>query len=559
MKTLRWCCLLFGTALLLSALVGLPRKYNPELSIQYSRDLLLLMGLLVATARFRFAPAVAVVATFGWTLALSYEWIRSVGVTAMSQEPLLYDAYFLVGHLYILMRDLMGSKAATIFGGVFGTLAVVTVLTWWLFRLIQRRATPLPTAALWAAIIALVSMGWAVEHREFAKGQNSLADLVENLGKSVEIRDKIGRVISPKAYADVRKVELKERPSVHIYIVESYGNGIRRRSVRNEYYAMTDGLQSRLRSAGWTAMTGLSEAPVMGGRSWLADATLLSGRLVKYESVYRNLVPHLASIATLPGFFNAQGYTTVLMRPKDTARPGVALVNHFDFARTIFSKDLAYTGRPYGWAEIPDQYALGHLRDEVLAPLGDEPNFVFAHLGSSHIPWDEVPPLVEDWRSFNDYKRHRKGKADEELSERQIKNQLKRFKRKDEIRLRRLKPTADNIDDYLRIITYSMEAVIGHVLDMENPPDMVVVMGDHQPPLYKNNTDFTVPIHILVRDPKLHREFRKHGFRRGMRAPKLADKIRHEGFFSLLVRALARPQGLKMPTYRSRGTSRTQK
>ena len=95
-----------------------------------------------------------------------------------------------------------------------------------------------------------------------------------------------------------------------------------------------------------------------------------------------------------------------------------------------------------------------------------------------------------------------------------------------------------------------------HVLAMDEPPEMVIIMGDHQPPLYKQNKDFSVPMHVLVRDPKLHREFRRRGFRRGMKVPKYENRMHHEGFLSMLVRSIARPQELELPPYRSRGTSK---
>lgn len=555
MKTARALALVWGTALLMEAMVNVPREYNPELPIHYSRDLLVIIAMVVAAARLRVAAIVAGVGSAVWLVALFYEWVRSIGITAMSQEPLLYDAYFLIGHLYTLMDDLLGSKAALMFTGVVVALFAITGLTAWLFRRIQRQLAEVSIGVQCVAVLLLIGAGWGVESQGVAEGQNSLMDLADNIDRSKTVQAEISRGISPNAYKKIRKLKLQKRPSVHIYIVESYGNGIRRNSIREGYYDLLKGYQDRLTENGWKMRTGLSEAPVMGGRSWLADATLLSGRLVKYESVYRHLLPELSSIMTVPQFFSQQGYTTVLMRHNDRARPGLPIDNSYDFDRTVFHADVNYKGRPYGWAGVPDQYALGHLRDEVLPQVNEAPHFVFVHLASSHIPWDEVPPMLDDWRAHNiDYQGVEAKEVDSEEKKRQIKNQLKRFKRNDDVRLRRLQPSEDNIDDYLQIITYSMDAVIDHVLDLENPPDMVIVAGDHQPPLYRRNTDFTVPMHVLVRDGALLREFRERGFRRGMRPPKYENRILHEAFLSVLVRAIARSQDVKMPPYRSHGT-----
>tara|TARA_B100000575_G_scaffold289058_1_gene290168 strand:+ start:734 stop:2437 length:1704 start_codon:yes stop_codon:yes gene_type:complete len=553
MKSVRILLLIAGTMVLLSALVNAPREYNPELAVRYSRDLAVLLCAVIATARFRLAPVVAGLATVLWTAAMAFEWVRSVGVTAMSQEPLLYDAFFLVGHLFNLMNDLMGTKAKVIVGGVVLSLVVTVAVTGWLFRRIQLQGRVVHLGTRLFAAVLVIGTGVGVERFEIAEGKNSLIDASNNIVESMAIREEIQRGISPKAYKDIRDLRLNRQPSVHIYIVESYGNGIRRRSIRDEYYAVVDRLEEQLVEAGWSARTGLSEAPVMGGRSWLADATLLSGRMVKYESVYRHLMPHLSSITTLPGFFKANGYETILMRHNDRERPGLPIRNFFGFEHTIHQLDVNYKGPAFGWAGIPDQFALGHLRDEVLPAHWDSPHFVFAHLASSHIPWDDVPPLLDDWRALNDERGSKTGVQDAPLTEKQIKYQLKRFKRKETVRLRRLKPSAENIKDYLRSVSYSIEAVVQHLLLLKVPPDIVVIMGDHQPPLYRSNTDFSVPIHVLSRDSDWLREFRKRGFRWGMRPPNTAKRIRHEGFFSIMTRALARAQDLPMPRYRSNG------
>jgi len=131
--------------------------------------------------------------------------------------------------------------------------------------------------------------------------------------------------------------------------------------------------------------------------------------------------------------------------------------------------------------------------------------------------------------------------------------QMKRFKRKDEVRLRRLRPTPDNVEDYMEAITYSFEAVVRHIEKLETEPEIIIVMGDHQPPLYKHNTDFTVPMHVMAKDKRWLKAFRAQGFKSGMKLGYEEDAIRHEGFYSLMVRALAGPGGQALPPYREHG------
>ena len=145
--------------------------------------------------------------------------------------------------------------------------------------------------------------------------------------------------------------------------------------------------------------------------------------------------------------------------------------------------------------------------------------------------------------------------AQKGLNEKEIKFQLKRYRRKENVHVRRLRPTEQNVGAYWTAIQYSLEVTIRHIESMEDPPDMIIIMGDHQPPMLKNSLDFTVPVHVLSRDPKLLSEFRKKGFVKGMIPGSIKDHIFHEGFFSLLVRSLTGADGQKKTKYYRRGST----
>jgi hypothetical protein len=546
--------ILFGC---LQAFLALPLLYeHPSLELIYGRDLFFIVGLVVMLAHTRFRKIAVWVGSISWFSILVYELIRSVGIAAMGQDPLLYDGLFLSMHLFILMRDLLGNTALYMVIGLVVGLVVTFGFTFWSLRFMSKSA--MRTARIYVLVIWAIFFGmeYAAESGVVEiKGNDSAADLFVNLEESYGVWSETGRGVSGDAYKRMDKIKLKKKPRIHIYVVESYGRTLRRKQVRKEYHDTLRDFRSRLAPLGWSMVTGLSEAPVSGGRSWLADATLLSGMLVKYESVYQHLTPNLASLPTLPGFLKKQGYETVLVRPKDTARPGVELVNHFDFDRTVFSADLDYTGQKYGWAEIPDQYTFGYLEEEVLPNVGDTPEFVFFHMASSHLPWDDLPPIADNWRDLSGPSIKVVNQAPQGLNEKEIKFQLKRYRRKENVHIRRLKPTEQNVGAYWTAIQYSLEVTIRHIESMEDPPDMIIIMGDHQPPMLKNSLDFTVPVHVLARKPKLLSEFRKKGFVKGLVPGSIKDHIFHEGFFSLLVRSLAAADGAKKPKYYRRGST----
>ena len=546
--------------LLMQCAVGALHWYEEGVAWVYGRDLIPLAAAVVLLAKTRVSRLVVWLATMLTWFVMLYEWVRAVGLEAMAQEPLLYDAIFLGKHLFFLMSDLLGDEAVTMLWSVVAALVVSLAL----FRLGFGLMAAASRRGEWLFILSFTLLLVPVVH--FAEseespvtGMDTLADAKDNVAESQKVWESLQRGIDGELYADIASTRLKKKPRVHIYIVESYGRASLRPRIRKQYREYMNSIAKRMSSLGWSMATGLSEAPVMGGRSWLADATMLSGIQIRYESEYRHLAPLFSEMASLPGFFRKQGYETILMRPKDKARPGLELVNYFDYSRTVFADDLDYKGRPYGWVQVPDQFALGHIRDVVMPSL-DAPEFVFAHLGSSHIPWKSLPPIMGDWRLLERYPRRINGTSNpQELDEKQVRFQLERFKRSDEVRVRRLRPTAANLDDYFKATSYSMEVVIRHVEAMEDPPDLVVMMGDHQPPLYKKSKDFTVPVHLFALDKKLLREFRKRGFAGGIQPSSWQKRIYHEGFFSLMVRALSKAEGGKGVKYRKRGNNKTKK
>jgi hypothetical protein len=378
--------------------------------------------------------------------------------------------------------------------------------------------------------------------------QLSTPDLVKNADQSVRLWARLQRGLSGEAYAQSAALKLEAKPEVHIYIVESYGRILNRNLVRAAWKQRLSKMGSAFREDGWFMATGLSQAPVSGGRSWLADTTVFTGIEVKYESVYRHLVPQAATMPSLIRMFEGNGYRTILVRPKDRARKGVKLINHFDFEQTIFFKDLAYTGRSYGWSGIPDQFTLGKLREEILPADPSRPNFLFFHMASSHIPWNELPPVVDDWRELQhttgkSAKRRRRSNAKE------VKFQLARYKRTDEVRINRLRATTQNLGQYAKAIDYELQVLTKHVLALPEQPSMIILMGDHQPPMMGKSSDFSVPIHVLTRDPLLRREFIDRGFTRGMQLQLSTPNVRHEGLFSVISRALALNDGVALPPY----------
>jgi len=513
-----------------------------ELSYVVSVDALVLLLWVVAWPRGRPLALVA------YALLLIWEVVRSLGASLMDQDPLLFDLAYLVRHFVVLGRDLLEGWFVPVVIGVGLALALGAAVGLALLR--GGRSGPRAEwvgVALGAALITWAAGGPA---------RFSAVALAGNLRDSVQIAADVDGLIAAPAYQRYGQLQLQARPDVHVYIVESYGRILHRRDKHRERWVQqTRARDRRLRiDGGYQTVSAWATAPVSGGRSWLADATVLTGRHVAHESVFNQVMGRIDEVVHLPGVLAAQGYQTVLVRPKDRARPGVALRNDLAFQRPVFFDDLGYQGPPVGWGWVPDQYTLGWLRAELLGGPAGPPRFVFAHLVSSHAPWMTVPSVVDDWRSLG---RPREAAAEPvEVHEADTRGpieelwvQLGRYQRRQGHRGQR-RATADHMQRYADAVAYDLDVLTDHLLGLPERPALVVLMGDHQPPLVARRDDFDVPIHVLSRDPELLAALRSKGFVPGWELPPQAEAaLKLEGLMSLLLHAVASADGEALPVW----------
>lgn len=552
--------------LVVDALMVSPHLYaRGRTRVAWSGEALLLVVLLAGAVRLPRSTAARRVGWLGtwrsWVLGaltaaiFSFEGMREVGRLTMGQQPLLYDAAALGRHLFILGRDLQGARVyGVVAAGILGIVAVglVATLCWARIERGVRERAPVVWPRL-GIVLAVLALGHLVGPMPTPRW--STPPLVTNLSGSFALWQELRSHVRSDAYRAFDDLKLEQRPDIRIYVIESYGALLGTEPhTRKRWKDELRGMRKELRSAGWHVASATSTAPVLGGRSWLADTTLLLGVPILHQSSYQHVIAQLDDLPHLPGFLERHGYSNVLIKPKDRARPGLMLENHFDFAHTVFHDELKYTGRHYGWGVIPDQYTVGFVEDEIL-PQIPSPRFLFFHLVTSHVPWTEPPPLAKDWRGVT---RLRKGGGVRFLDRKpddQHKLTVRRFRREDEERAIKRQATAEHLDAYSETVYYSMWSVVRQLQAQPDRPTLVLVMGDHQPPLMgketaSGGTARDVPVHVFATDPTLLEELLAHGFSPGM-VPDLPDQapFRHEGLFSLLVRVLARVNGQDAPYY----------
>lgn len=301
-------------------------------------------------------------------------------------------------------------------------------------------------------------------------------------------------------------VEAPARPPVGLggadvllFFLESYG----RSSIGDPRYGATivpslRGVEDVLRARGFSAVSGWLESPTLGGQSWLAHASLLSGLRVDSEFRYRLLLS--GERRTLVGDFAAAGYRAVLLAPAiDRPWPEVAF---YGFDRTYFSRDMGYAGPRYGWVTMPDQYTLAFLdRAERRRQTGGPPLFAVTVLISGHAPWTPVAEVVEDWSDIGD------GRIFAAWADR---GEPPQSVWRDPEKVRR---------QYAHATGYVIDVLGSYFRQFgDDRRTLVLLLGDHQPGPIVSGTGagLDVPIHAVSNDPDLLRPFKEWGFVDGM-------------------------------------------
>ncbi len=264
-----------------------------------------------------------------------------------------------------------------------------------------------------------------------------------------------------------------------IIFVESYGRAALDRAPFADVMTKTlHELESRLAAAGLAARSGFLASPTVGGQSWLAHTTLLSGLKIDDQSRYRALFA--SARRTLITLARDAGWRTVAVMPAITLAWPEA--DWFGYDRVLAAADLGYAGAPFNWITMPDQFTLASFERAELDVADRAPVFAEIALISSHAPWTPLAPVLSweelgNGRVFTPFATA--GPSPEELW-------------RDTDRLR---------DAYAATLSYSLTVAVDFVARRASAgtPPVAVVLGDHQAANFvTGDADRRdVPIHVL--------------------------------------------------------------
>jgi hypothetical protein len=270
---------------------------------------------------------------------------------------------------------------------------------------------------------------------------------------------------------------------VVVAFVESYGrSAVEDPAMAADVGTALDDGTRRLRAAGYASRSGWLTSSTVGGGSWLAHSSLLSGLWVDTEQRYRTLVT--SDRLTLNGAFERAGWRTVGLMP-GVRRAWPEGEAFYGYDRLYGAHDLGYEGPRFGYATMPDQFTLSALQRLERTP-GHAPVMVETALLSSHAPWAPLPREV-GWDDVRD------GSVFDPMV---APGHRKRAAWRDQAPARAA---------YAASIRYSLTTLVSYLERYGDDDLVLVLLGDHQPAPLVTGQDagHDVPITVVAKDPRV--------------------------------------------------------
>lgn len=247
-------------------------------------------------------------------------------------------------------------------------------------------------------------------------------------------------------------------------------------------------------ATGRGVVSAFATSPTIGGASWLAHSSFVTGLPIDDQAVYELLLTQQReSLTTL--FADEDYRVTAAMPGLRNAWPEGAF---YEFDTIYDAEALEYPGPAFGWWRIPDQYTLARV-DAAELSRPAPPAFVFFATISTHMPFKPTPPYVGDWpRLFGDAP-YDAGRIADRLDE---------------------KPDWTNLRPaYADSLAYTYEYLAGYLERRREAPFVLVVLGDHQPPtnVAGEGARWDVPVHVVTGNEAVLDALERAGFTAGLR------------------------------------------
>lgn len=279
---------------------------------------------------------------------------------------------------------------------------------------------------------------------------------------------------------------------VYLLVIESYGaRALREPELAGHFAGLWRGFGADLKSAGFDAVTAYVHPAISGGRSWLSHMELFTSVRVDRQELWQRVLA--SDCLALPKVFQRAGWRTVEVMPA-MDRHWPAGQAFYGFMNSATQLEMLYEGTVYPWGRMPDQFALHWMLHHEVATTTQPLFGVFVSV-SSHMPWAKTPPFVDDWQI-----------------------EAKTFQvppgRVHPVSIADVPASPSLVPAYRDGLEYALRAAVGFVCRLQRP-SLVLVFGDHQPPLSASaepDMTFDVPLHVFGNRAELLVPWRENGF-----------------------------------------------
>lgn len=477
----------------------------------------LLAVLAIAAGRFGTSVRSVLALLVALTVVLRVADMAAQQAFARPFNPVL-DAH-LLGAAMNLLSGAVGVAGAWAIAAaaILATLLVVS-LSWLVLARLSagvtrhRRGTLVVAGLLALLWSGLFVTGAAVDHRRPLASHAAASLLAERAGTTLASLGDMRAFAAASAvdaWRDVpsdRLLGALKGKDVLVVFVESYGETV----LSNPLYAprvtalLRQG-EARLAMAGAHVRTGLVTSPTVGGMSWLAHGTMLSGLWVDNQRRYDSLMT--SDRMTLNGAFRRAGWRTVAVMPAITmAWPEGA---YYGYDTIYAADDLGYRGKPFNWVTMPDQYTLSALRRLELDRPDRAPVMAEVALISSHAPWTPIPEVI-DWSLVGD------GSVFDAVATSGDPPEV-------------VWRDPDRVRTQFRLsIEYALDNLVSYVETFGADNLVMVVLGDHQPAPLVTGEDASraVPVHVIAGDPAVLDRIESWGWADGLMPDPAAPILR---------------------------------
>jgi hypothetical protein len=410
----------------------------------------------------------------------------------------------LVPEFFRLMYDTSNAGTLTTYATLFFSFLALSVAMIWLILWYVHKNSERPGFRYLVLGLVFLSAG-AVATQEAGGPTLYTLELSQRVNQEIKgvLQLPAERKKILRAIADVRarlgkgtRLDKLQGNNVLFIFVESYGRtAFVQPKLHDLLQPRFEEMQRNLEAEGFHMASNFVTSPTYGGFSWFAHYTVDTG--VKVISHLHSQLLDDQNPVALADFFREAGYLPITVAPGNSrAWPGMD--DQFGFRNHYFSWEFGYRGPKYGWATMADQYVLYHLQRAEIEKA-KQPLFLQYALISSHAPWNDVPRYVEDWSTLGNGEILFQAGRDRFDSS---------WEKPDQI-----------LDGYAASIAYEMRMIEGYLTNYVKDDTLVYFVGDHQPHqgvTGPNNLTWSVPAHVVSRNPDFVAPFLRRGYTPGM-------------------------------------------